>query len=311
MKRIFASITLILSALLLTAGCAVQTQESDKLQIVATIFPPYDFTRQIAADKADITLLIRPGTDMHTYEPTVQDMEAVQNADLFIYNGGESDKWAEQLLQSVSNEPAVLAMTDCTQMLQEEHLEGSEEHDHEIHGQPEYDEHVWTSPMNAIKIAEAIRDELCSLDEANADFYTRNAEEYVVQLRELDDLFRSVTENAQRRTVVFADKFPFRYLAEEYGLECYAAFPGCSEQSEPSVATVASIIDKVKADGIPAVFYIEMSNQKMADSVCQATGAAKLQLHSCHTLTAEEFRSGQTYISIMTQNAENLRIALN
>ena len=120
-----------------------------------------------------------------------------------------------------------------------------------------------------------------------------------------------MTENAQRRTVVFADKFPFRYLAEEYGLECYAAFPGCSEQSEPSVATVASIIDKVKADGIPAVFYIEMSNQKMADSVCQATGAAKLQLHSCHTLTAEEFRSGQTYISIMTQNAENLRIALN
>lgn len=315
MKRIFILAVLMLLAVPSAAGCVNNTQETgDKLQIVATIFPPYDFARQIAADKAEITLLIRPGTETHTYEPTVQDIAAVQNADLFIYNGGESDEWAEQILQSVKNKPETLKMTEQTGMLEEELLEGmenEEEHSHDSDSQPEYDEHVWTSPVNAIKIAEAIEDKLCAIDAANSDFYRKNAEEYIDELEELDSLFRTVISQASRRTVVFADRYPFRYLAEEYGLECYAAFLGCSAESEPSAATVAFIIDKVREENIPVVFYIEMSNQKMADSVCDATGAQKLELHSCHTLTADEFNAGETYISLMRRNAENLRTALN
>ncbi|MBO5555893.1 MAG: zinc ABC transporter substrate-binding protein [Oscillospiraceae bacterium] len=295
-------------------GCG-QTAETEENQtglgIVTTVFPAYDFARQIAGERAQVTLLLPPGAESHSFEPTARDILRIQNGDLFFYTGGESEEWAEELLEGQESVNA-LAMLDCVDALEEECKEGMQDIHEEEDGDEgeEYDEHVWTSPVNAQRICRRLCEELCRLDPAGEDLYLENTESYCEKLAALDADFRRVVEAAPLRTVIFADRFPVRYFVEEYGLDYYAAFPGCAEDTEPSARTVAFLIDKVQREQIPAVFTIEFSNGKMADVICEDTGCEKLLFHSCHTVSADDLKRGVTYLELMAQNVDSLKEAL-
>ena len=220
MKRLIAAL---LCLCLMLCGCNAQPEkphDETKLQIVCTSFPAYDFAREIAGDRAELTLLIKPGSEVHSYEPTPKDMIRIQESDLFICNGGESEQWAKTLITPELN---TIYMMDCVDTVEEsaDGIYNAED------GEPELDEHVWTSPLNAIKISEEICNALCKLDTDNAEAYKTNFTAYKAQLMALDREFRQVIKNSGKHTLVFADRFPMRYFALEYGLDCYAAFPGC------------------------------------------------------------------------------------
>jgi zinc transport system substrate-binding protein len=208
----------------------------------------------------------------------------------------------------MDGEIPTLVMLDCVDALEEEVKEGMQA---EVEDELEYDEHVWTSPRNAAIIAEAIGDELCAIDAGNADYYSKRTNEYCAQLLELDDEFRALISGSDTKTMIFADRFPARYFVEEYGLDYYAAFPGCADDTEPSAKTVAFLIDKVKAENVKAVFYIEFSNQKMADVISEETGCEKLLFHCCHNVTRSQLDEGVSYLGLMEQNLETLREALS
>ena len=297
MKRLIA---ILLCLCRMLCGCTAKPEkphDETKLQIVCTSFPAYDFAREIAGDRAELTLL------MHSYEPTPKDMIRIQESDLFICNGGESEQWAETLITPKLN---TIYMMDCVDTVEEstDGIYNAED------GEPELDEHVWTSPLNAIKISEEICNALCKLDTDNAEAYKTNFTAYKAQLMALDREFRQVIKNSGKHTLVFADRFPMRYFALEYGLDCYAAFPGCSSETEPSAKTVAYLIDRVREDKIPAVLYMEFSNQKMADVICEDTGCRKLPFYSAHSVSAEQFKQGVSYLDLMRINLNSLKEAL-
>ena len=319
-------------------GKEQNTEENKKISVVATIFPQYDFVRQIAGDDVELKMLLKPGEETHSYEPTPQDIIAIQNSDLFIYVGGENDAWVEDILESLpDNGRKTLKLVDCVDTVEEEHVEGMKEErghdhddhdendaeheedeaDHEEHGQEEthsvheIDEHVWTSPLNAIKIVEQIKEELCEIDSENASDYEENAEAYVAQLKELDQEFQDVVDHSKRKLMIFGDRFPFRYFAEAYDLDYYAAFSGCASDTEPSAATMAFLINKVQDENIKTVLKMELSNENIAKAIAEATNADVKEFYSCHNLTAEQFADGETYLSLMEKNVETLREVLN
>lgn len=301
----------------LLAGCAMDKgsakndgDDASKLKVLTSVFPPYDFVRQIAGGNVELSMLLRPGSESHAFEPTPQDIIAIQNSDLFIYIGGESETWIEDILASVdTGNTRILKLFDFVEAAQEETVEGMQEDEHEAEGG--YDEHIWTSPPNAILLANAIAEAMCDLDAANASAYRANAAYFTEQLEALDEQFLSIVAAAKRKTLVFGDRFPMRYFADRYGLEYFAAFPGCSADTEADASTLKFLIDKINAEQIQVVFYIEFSNQKIADAICESTGAKKLLFHSCHNVSKQEFYDGATYVSLMSQNAQNLREALN
>ena len=511
MKKIISFI--ILTAMVFTLfGCTANTKnDEDKLKVVTTIFPQYDFVRQIAGDNVSLKMLLKPGVESHSYEPTPADIIAIQDCDLFITVGGENESWVENILKSFdSSKIKVLKLMDCVDVVETEHdhdhdhghshevnpddikdrpltdWEGSwnsgipfvndgsldgyisglatsngttadveknnllakwkseyntlkfdgdklsingqaeaqykyagyelvtsengdavwykfeivaetqgmpkyiafndhgtggddhdhedehdheedhdhegaahfhlrygdtsfeeilsienwaptffdasasgtvvnetmsghshsshdeeEEHDHGDDHEHEFDEHVWTSPKNAIKIVNQINEILGMLDSENAESYNEKTQGYITELNNLDSSFREIVDNAARKTLIFGDRFPFRYFADEYGLEYFAAFPGCSTETEPSAGTIKDLIDKVKNEQIPVVFYIELSNMKIANTIIEGTNAKNLLFHSCHNVTSEDFSSGVTYVSLMQQNVETLREALS
>jgi len=317
--RKFTAVALILVlALLALSACAPKDAAETKsgISIVSTVFPSYDFARQITAGTdANITLLLQPGEEVHSFDPTSQDIIRIQNADLFLYVGGENDTWVNGVLTGLDKSVNTFRMMDYVTLYEEELVAGmqAEEEDATATGEnaQEWDEHVWTAPVNAIAIVKAMTAELISIDPANAKTYQANSDAYVAQLEALDQSFWDVVNASTRKTVVFADRFPVRYFVEEFGLSYYAAFPGCSAETEASAATIASLIDHVKSENIPVVFYIEMSNQQMADTVAEATGAKTMLFHTCHNVTKAEFESGATYLSLMQNNVLALKAALN
>ncbi len=291
-----------------------------KLSVVTTIFPQYDFVRQIAGDNVDITMLLSPGSESHSYEPTPQDIIKIQESDLFIYVGGEGDVWVDTIIDSMDKPLNTLTLMECVDVVEEEYVEGMQKeehyegdgHDHdEENEEPELDEHVWTSPKNAVKMVKAISDELCSIDSENADEYKSNTEKYVAGLEELDKKFEQIVAEGKRDTIIFGDRFPFRYFADAYNLSYFAAFPGCSSDTEPSASTIAFLIDKIKEEKIPVVFSIEFSNKKVADTISKSTEAKMLEFHSCHNVSNDDFKKGVTYLDLMNKNAEALSEALN
>ena len=255
----------ILSLLLCACGRVETTPDESKLQIVCTCFPAYDLARSIAGERAELRLLLKPGAEVHSYEPTPKDVARITDSDLFIMNGGESEEWAEELPIS---ELCVVRMMDCVEAVEEsdEGIYKTESGEEEA----ELDEHVWTSPVNAMLICREICNALCEADPLNAAEYRENLAGYISELTEIDSELRSVVNNAARSTLVFADRFPMRYFTLEYGLKYFAAYPGCSSETEPSAKTVAYLIDKVRDENIPAVLYMEFSNQKMADVICES-----------------------------------------
>lgn len=300
---------------------------TDGVSVTATVFPAYDFARQIVGNKGKVTLLVPPGAESHSYEPTPQDILRLQGSTLLVANGGESEAWLDAVTASLETLPPTVYMLDEVNALAEETVEGMQSggilsrargdhaghghaHEHEHDDEPEYDEHVWTSPKNAALICEAIADKLCALDEENAEYYRANCAAYTEKLLTLDAQFRAVAEGAEHRTLIFADRFPVRYFTEEYGFEYYAAFPGCADDAEPSARTVAFLIDAVRRENVPAVFYIEFSNEKMADIIAEETGCETLLFHSCHNVTADELENGVSYLELMEQNLQNVKEAV-
>lgn len=313
MKRT-VSILLIFVMIFSFVSCTAPKTESKKINIISSIFPSYDFVRQITKGVDDVnnSMLIVPGTEPHSYEPSVRDMAQIKESTLFIYLGGESDEWVESLLETFGeNEVNTLKMTDCVPLLSEEEKEGmqsGEEEHGEAAAEGENDEHVWTSPKNALLICEKIKDLLCEADSENAEKYTSNFESYKAELLQLDSDFRTTIKDGS--VLMIADRFPFRYFANEYNIDYYAAFPGCSTESDPSAATMIFLENKTKEINAKAVFYTEFSSQKVADTLCEETGAKKLMLHSCHNVSLSDFEGGATYISLMRQNLKNIQEAL-
>ena len=326
MRRILPAL---LCVLLLT-GCAAPQEAADdgKMSVVCTLFPYYDFAQQIAQDRASVTLLLAPGREAHSFEPTPRDALTDANADVFVYNGGEGETWVEDLLDAAGeNIGTVACMMDFVEAREEEIVEGmqvrehdhehdhGEEHDHEHeHGEDsdeiEYDEHIWTSPENAVILCRAVCEAMCARDSANADFYRVNCEDYCAQLAALDEQFRALRAEAKRDLLVFADRFPMLYFCESYDLRYRAAFHGCSTDTEPSLATLKYLIDKVNEEDIPVVCTIDLSSQKIAEAVSESTGAEIVTLWSMQTVSRADFDAGETYISLMTRNLDALRKGL-
>lgn len=297
-KRIIAVFTALL-LLMGLAGCTGTGNKEDTLTVICTVFPPYDFVRQIAGDAAEVTLLLKPGQESHTYEPTPRDILDIGECDLFISVGGESEAWVADMLVSLDTPPRTLTLLDCVEPLHEEHDHGDE-----------VDEHVWTSPNNAAAIVAALADVLCELDAAKADTFRQKAAAYQAELTTLDSDFAAAVAAGRHKTLVFGDRFPFRYFAEEYGLVCHSPYHGCDSHAEPSAATVAALVDLAKQEAVPVVLYIEFSNQQMANTLAEATGAEKRLFHSCHNVTKAEMESGATYLSLMRDNLAVLKEAL-
>ena len=281
---------LLLLCLPLTVSCA-QNGKTAEAKIVCTLFPPYDFAREIAGDEVEVVLLKKAG-DAHSSEVTAGDVRTIASAALFICAGGVEDVGYEKIIAANAPDLPVLKMLDvCTPLYDED---GDEP-----------DEHVWTSPKNAILLTEAIRDRLCGLMPEKSDIFRRNADAYLERLKKLEADYASFF--ATPRTLVFGDRFPFAYLAADYGITCLAAFPGCSEESEPSARVISDLIDYVKENKIGTIYRIENSTGKVAESIASATGASVALLHSCHTLSEEEIASGIGYIERMERNLETIR----
>jgi len=316
MKRL--GIALLAAALLFSlAGCgagrarAAEEKPNTRLTVVTTLFPAYDFARTIGGERCSVTLLVPPGAESHSYEPTPQDLLRIESCDLLIANGGESEAWLETLLEGAEDAVPALYMLDQVEALAEEEKEGMQDlHEEESEDEIEYDEHVWTSPRNAMAICRAICAELCAIDADGAASYRQNCSDYCAELEKLDAAFRDIVAQGRLDCLIFADRFPVRYFVEEYGLDYYAAFPSCADDAEPSARTVAFLIDRVREYGVPAVLYIEYSNEKMADVICEDTGCQKLLFHSCHTLSAADLERGETYLSLMWANTESVKEAL-
>ena len=289
-RRIFDALLLTISAAVLTAGCtgtgrtgagedpSVSTESSGsmskdgRISVVTTIFPPYDFVREIAGDEVNLTMLLKPGEETHSYEPTPQDIIDIQNSDVFIYTGGENDVWVEDILSSMpESDMLTLRLTDCVDTVEE----------------------------------------FSQADPSGSELYAENALAYQEKLVDLDRQFRNIADNAKRDVMIFGDRFPFRYFADEYGLEYYAAFPGCAGDTEPSAATMVFLIEKVREENVPAVLKMELSNDDIANAVAEATGTEVKVFYSCHNLSADDFESGETYLSMMQKNVETLKEVLN
>ena len=337
MKRI-ASFFLALALAFSLTACTVPVEKADdgKIQIVATLFPYYDFARAIAGGRADVTLLLSPGREAHSFEPTPLDAVTISEADVFLYNGGEGEYWVDSMLGAAGENIAVVArMMDYVDALDEEYVEGMQgadghDHDHE-HGshddhddhdhdheedehdsdEVEYDEHIWTSPKNAVVLCRAVCDAICKADPANEDFYRANCDGYCAQIEALDARFASLCESAPRKLLVFADRFPMLYFCREFDLDYRAAFHGCSGDTEPSLATIKYLIDKVEDEDIPVVYTIDFGTKKVAAVVSECTGAAVDTLYSMQTVSRADFDAGETYLTLMERNYEALRKGLN
>ncbi len=299
MKRFFLIFLIIVIISVIFAGCNNKSNIStnDKIKVISTIFPYYDFTRQISSDKVELTLLLPPGNESHSYEPSAKDIVAIENCDLFIYTGGESDAWVENLLDSFDVEINTLKVMDYIEPISEDLFE-------------ENDEHIWTSPQNAILITELINNELKKIDNDNSSIYDAMTNNYTIELDSLDKEFIDFFNSNNNNTLVFGDRFPFRYFAESYSLDYKAVFPGCSSETEVSAAGMADIINYVKDENIKTVFYLEFSNHKIADAIAEATNTNTAMLHSCHNVSKEDLDNGATYISIMKHNLDTLKEAL-
>lgn len=327
-RKIFC---LLLSAVLvLSVGCAAKpaAQEDDgRLRVVCSLFPYYDFVRAIGGEYVDAQLLVPAGRETHSFEPTPLDVIKVSRADVLIYNGGHGEYWVSEILGSAGEKiPTVVCMMDHTEALEEEIVEGMEvhehhhhhedDHDHETeddghHEEIEYDEHIWTSPVGSKELCRTIYEALCAADPAHKDAYAANLAAYLEELDALDEAFRQVVAEGQRNLLVFGDRFPLLYFCKTYGLDYRAAFHGCAGDTEPSLETLKYLIDKVNSEQIPVVYTIELSSQKIADAIAESTGARVETLHSCQTISRQEFDNGETYLSLMWRNVDALKEGLS
>ena len=292
-------------------GCNKKQETQDKLTIVSTNFPGYDFARAITMDNTNVKvkMLLKPGAESHTFEPTPEDIKTIKNSDIFIYVGGDSDEWVDDILNDIDTDKTkIIKLIDLVDAKEEVTTEGMESDEEE---ESELDEHVWTSPKNAIEIINKLKKEIINIDSDEKSNLESNANNYVNKLNDLDTEFKSIVKTAKRKEIIVGDRFPFRYFADEYGLSYYAAFPGCSEQTEASAKTISFLANKVKEDKIPVILKTELSGGNIANTIAKETNTKVLEFNSAHNISQSDFDAGITYVDIMKKNAEVLKEALN
>lgn len=315
-KILFILVFALLLSCVLLPSCAQKPSSDDgKFTVVCSIFPQYDFCRIITGGEDEVILLQENGVDMHSYEPTSSDILTVAKADMLVYTGGASDAWVEGVLRSADNESiTTVSLFDFANLLSADELEAEHGHDHDhnhAHGDGEvcgeYDEHVWTSPKNAVRIVEGLCDELCRANPAGSDRYRKNAAEYIEKLQALDKAYEEFF--GADITLIVADRFPFLYLAHDYGIDYHAAFSGCSSETGASFEVVISLIEEVKESGTRVVFDTDNSGSDVAKRVAQECGAELMTLYSCQSVTRAQIGDGASYIYLMEKNLETLREA--
>ncbi len=326
-KKLLSILLSVVCITTLLTGCKTKNTatsddgESNKLTIVATLFPQYDFTREIVGDKAEVKLLMPPGVESHSYEPTPADIIKINKSDLFIYTGEYMEGWAQSIIDGIDNKNVeILDVSKNIQLnkSEDDHNDHEEPEEHDEHSAKEekghnhdYDPHIWTSPLNAKAMVDNILESVCELDPENADYYTENANNYKAELDGLNEEFKNIFATAKRNEIIFAGKFALHYFAEEYGMDYEAAYDNCSTEAEPSAKVVAGLIDEIKEEKIPVIYYAELTEPKVAKSISEETGAEMMILHSCHNVSKKDFNNGVNYLSLMKQNAENLKVGLN
>lgn len=318
------TVAIILSLCLLAgllAGCGAGSAEpkTKKISVVTTIFPMYDWLREIAGDKVELTMLLDNGVDLHSYQPNAQDLIKVSACDLFVYVGGASDKWVDDALASVQNPDRICVnlLESLGDAVKEEELvegmEAEEEEAEEGEEETEYDEHVWLSLKNAAALCRLLAEKLGEVDPQNADLYAKNMESYTAKLLALDAQYKAAVDGAQVKTLLFADRFPFRYMADDYGLRYYAAFVGCSAETEASFKTILFLAGKVDELGLHSILQIESADGSIARTVLENTKTKDQQIltmNSLQSVTAQDVEAGASYLAIMTENLETLKAAL-
>lgn len=287
-------------------------KNSNEIKIVTTIFPYYDFAKAVVGNDENIHLLISPGGEIHSYEPTPLDIIEIQKADVFIYNGGENDEWVDEILKTIdTSKLTIIKMMDYVETIEEEDKYiYTENEKHDENEEIEYDEHIWTSPKNAITLVKTISQKLISIDEKNKETYEKNAQKYINEIEDIDSEIQEIVNNSRTKLLIFGDRFPFRYFVEQYGLKYRAAFSGCSSETEPSASTITKLITEIKRNDVPVVLYIELSSKKVATTLSEETNTEVMCLQSCQSISKEDFNKGKTYVSIMKENIETLKAAL-
>lgn len=324
----------IIIGLVVAIGIAGNKKNSSnaKYKVVVSNFASYDFLRAIIGDNKDVelTFLLGPGKDAHSYDPTAQDLIKIQDADLFVYVGGEMEKWSDKVLDSLETDgKEIICIADFVETMEEKEVDGAEEHEHDHEDEDEhheegeehekheheheegaFDEHIWTSPENAIKMVNALEKAMEKIDSENSNTYKENADKYIAQIKEVDSKIQNIVDNKVRDRLIFADKMPMQYFIDYYQLKVSAAFDGCSTETEPSAKTIAYLQNKVKEEKIPVVLYIELNPGIVAKTIANETGSKAMQIQTIHNVSLDDFNNGETWVSLMTKNIDVLKKAL-
>lgn len=286
-------------------SCGEVERSTGKISVVTTIFPYYDFARSVSKGTCDVDMLLKPGSDVHSFEPTPSDILKIRNADLFIYNGGESDEWVDSILESLgdTDKPVVMKMTDYVKPLTEM--------DADHHAEDEEDEHIWTSLDNAKTLVSKISDEVSKLDQKNKSIYHKNSLDYIEKISKVQSEIENTVNSSKNKKIVVGDRFPLLYFATEFSLDWECAFPGCSTETEPSLDRLSKLTDTIKKDKIKTILKLEMSENKVADTLADETNTKVRTFYSAESVSKEDFANNVTYVDLMERNNNALKEALS
>lgn len=304
MKKII-SIFLLFVVTFAFCSCGEVERSTGKISVVTTIFPYYDFARSVSKGTCDVDMLLKPGSDVHSFEPTPSDILKIRNADLFIYNGGESDEWVDSILESLgdTDKPVVMKMTDYVKPLTEM--------DADHHAEDEEDEHIWTSLDNAKTLVSKISDEVSKLDQKNKSVYTKNSLDYIEKISKVQSEIENTVNSSESKKIVVGDRFPLLYFATEFSLDWECAFPGCSTETEPSLDRLSKLTDTIEKDKIKTILKLEMSENKVADTLADETNTKVRIFYSAESVSKEDFANNVTYVDLMERNNNALKEALS
>ena len=288
---------------------------TEKIKVTASNFASYDFLRAIIGDNDNIelTFLLGPGKDAHSYDPTAQDLITIQNSDLFIYIGGEMEKWADRVLPTLdTSSTKVICVADDIKTIDEQEIDGAEPEEEEDEEEGAFDEHIWTSPDNAITMVNTLEKSMEEIDSSNSSKYKQNAENYIAKIKNVDKQIQEIVDNKKRDRLVFGDKMPMQYFINYYKLQVSAAFSGCSTETEPSSKTIAYLVNKAKEEKTPVILYIELNNGKVANTIANevGNGCKAMQIQTLHNVSKTDFDNGETWVSLMERNLDVLKAAL-
>lgn len=306
-------IVIVLGAISMFNKQTAPVKDDGKLNITASIYPIYDFTKEVAGDKANVKMLLSPGVDVHDYEPTPQDIISIEESDLFFYLGKDLEPWGDTITSGVSDKSNIKEIASGIQLIENEEFENEyfSGDDHEEESEHEkYDTHIWLDPTKSIELVKNIAKELSAKDPENADYYNSNAEKYIEKLEKLDSEIESTIKNSRQSEIAFGGPFSYAYFIKRYNLKFVTAYDSCGENGEPSVDKIFKVIEEIKQNNIPVVFYKELSSGNIVKTISEETGSKMLEFNSVHTVTQKQLEDGATYLSIMYQNLENIKQAL-